>query len=331
MDGPGPYAGPTKVLVDSEAEIKAAIDRYKQLGYEQIKVYSSMRPELVPFITRYSHENGLRVSGHVPAFMIAEEAIRQGYDEIQHMNFLFLNFMPDVRDTRTPARFTAVAERGADLDLQSAAVRSFVDLMKTKGIVSDPTLIVFEGLFTSHPGEISPDKAEIANRFPPQVRRGFLTGGLPIPEGKDERYLASFHRMLDFAKLLYDSGVTIVGGTDGMPGFDLARELELYVDAGIPAPKVLQIATLGAARVMKHDGQVGSIEPGKLADLVIIDGDPTVNIHDLRNVVTVIKDGNVFDSREVQRAIGMVPRLMTPGRKTHSGTGAGTGPLGRLP
>ena len=167
---------------------------------------------------------------------------------------------------------------------------------------------MFEGLFTSHPGEISPDKAEIANRFPPQVRRGFLTGGLPIPEGKDERYLASFHRMLDFAKLLYDSGVTIVGGTDGMPGFDLARELELYVDAGIPAPKVLQIATLGAARVMKHDGQVGSIEPGKLADLVIIDGDPSVNIHDLRNVVTVIKDGNVFDSREVQRAIGMVPR-----------------------
>ena len=93
-----------------------------------------------------------------------------------------------------------------------------------------------------------------------------------------------------------------------MAGFDLARELELYVEAGIPAPKVLQIATLGAARVMKHDAQIGSIEPGKLADLVIIDGDPSVNIHDLRNVVTVIKDGNVFDSRDVQRAIGMVPR-----------------------
>jgi imidazolonepropionase-like amidohydrolase len=100
----------------------------------------------------------------------------------------------------------------------------------------------------------------------------------------------------------------MVGVTEGLAGFDLARELELYVEAGIPAPKVLQIATLGAARVMKHDGQMGSIEPGKLADLVIIDGDPTVNIHDLRNVVTVIKDGNVFDSREVQRAIGMVPR-----------------------
>ena len=308
MDGPGPYAGPTKVLVNSEAEIKAAIDRYKQLGYEQIKVYSSMRPELVPFITRYAHENGLRVSGHIPAFMIAEQAIRQGYDEIQHMNFLFLNFTPDVQDTRTPARFTTVAERGADLDLQSAPVRAFVDLMKTKGTVSDPTLVVFEGLFTARPGQISPDKAEIADRFPPQVRRGFLTGGLPVPEGKDERYRASFRRMLDFARLLNDSGVTIVAGTDGMAGFDLARELELYVDAGIPAPRVLQIATLGAARVMKHDAQLGSIQPGKLADLVIIDGDPTVNIHDLRNVVTVIKDGNVFDSREVQRAIGMVPR-----------------------
>jgi hypothetical protein len=240
--------------------------------------------------------------------MTAEDAIRQGYDEIQHMNFLFLNFMPDVKDTRTPTRFTAVAERGAELDLRSGAVRSFVDLLRIRGIVIDPTLIVFEPLFTARPGEISPDKAEVANRFPPQVRRGFLTGGLPIPEGKDERYRASFRHMLDFAKLLYDSGVTIVAGTDGMAGFDLARELELYVDAGIPAPKVLQIATLGAARVMKHDGQLGSITPGKLADLVIIDGNPTVNIHDLRNVITVIKDGNVFDTREVQRAIGVAPR-----------------------
>src|SRR5205085_4589777 len=93
LDGPGPYAGPTKVLVNSEEEIRAAIDRYKKLGYEQIKVYSSIRPELVPFITSYSHRNGLRVSGHIPAFMNAEQAVREGFNEIQHMNFLFLNFM----------------------------------------------------------------------------------------------------------------------------------------------------------------------------------------------------------------------------------------------
>ena len=308
MDGPGPYAGPTKVLVNSEEEIRAAIDRYQKLGYEQIKVYSSMRPELVPFITRYAHENGLRVSGHIPAFMLAEQAVRDGYNEIQHMNMLFLNFMPDVQDTRTPARFTAVAERGADLDLQSPQVRAFIDLLKSRSIVIDPTLGVFEGLFTDRPGTVSSVFAEIADRFPAQIRRGFLTGGLPVPEGKDARYRAAFTKMLAFTKLLHDSGVQIVAGTDGLAGFQLPHELELYVDAGIPAPAVLQLATLGAARVMKHDNELGSIDVGKLADLIIIDGDPTTDIHALRRVTSVIKDGLLFDPREIESAIGMAGR-----------------------
>ena len=67
-----------------------------------------------------------------------KQAVEQGYDEIQHMNFLFLNFMRDVTETRTPARFTSVAERGADLDLQSTEVRTFIDLLKRRSIVSDP-------------------------------------------------------------------------------------------------------------------------------------------------------------------------------------------------
>ncbi|HEY8134178.1 MAG TPA: amidohydrolase family protein [Thermoanaerobaculia bacterium] len=308
MDGPGPYAGPTKVLVNSEEEIRAAIDRYKKLGYEQIKVYCSMRPELVPFITRYAHENGLRVSGHIPAFMLAEQAVRDGYNEIQHMNMLFLNFMPDVQDTRTPARFTAVAERGADLDLQSPQVQAFIDLLKSRSIVIDPTLGVFESLFTDRPGTVSSVFAEIADRFPAQIRRGFLTGGLPVPEGRDARYRAAFTKMLAFTKLLHDSGVPIVAGTDGLAGFQLPRELELYVDAGIPAPAVLQLATLGAAQVMKHDNELGSIDAGKLADLIIIDGDPTTDIHALRRVTSVIKGGVLFDPREIESAIGMAGR-----------------------
>jgi hypothetical protein len=308
MDGPGPYAGPTKILVSTEDEVRTAIDRYKKLGYEQIKVYSSIRPELVPFITRYAHENGLRVSGHIPALMFADQAVQQGYNEIQHMNFLFLNFMRDVTETRTPARFTTVAERGADLDLQSADVRAFVDLLKSKSIVSDPTLTVFEGMFTDRPGVMSSVFAEVGDRFPPQVRRGFLAGGLPVPEGKDARYRASFQKMLQFTKLLYDSGVQIVAGTDGMAGYQLPRELELYVDAGIPAPAVLQIATIGAARVMKHDSEVGSIEPGKLADVILIDGNPAANIHDLRKVTMTIRGGVMFDPREIERVIGVTVR-----------------------
>ncbi|HEX9493556.1 MAG TPA: amidohydrolase family protein, partial [Thermoanaerobaculia bacterium] len=178
----------------------------------------------------------------------------------------------------------------------------------SKSIVSDPTLGVFEGLFTDRPGVMSPVFAEVADRFPPQVRRGFLIGGLPVPEGKDARYRASFHKMLQFTKLLYDSGVRIVGGTDGMGGYQLPHELELYVDAGIPAPAVLQIATIGAARVMKHDGEIGSIEPGKLADVILIDGNPAADIHALRKVALVIRGGTVFDPREIESALGMAGR-----------------------
>ena len=137
------------------------------------------------------------------------------------------------------------------------------------------------------------------------MRRGFLTGGLPVPEGKDARYRAAFQKMLQFTKLLYDSGMQIVAGTDGMAGYQLPRELELYVEAGIRAPAVLQIATIGAARVMKHDSEIGSIEPGKLADVILIDGNPAVNIHDLRKVTTVIRGGVMFDPREIERVIGV--------------------------
>jgi cytosine/adenosine deaminase-related metal-dependent hydrolase len=305
IDGSGPFTGPTKLIVDSEDDARKVIDRVAPLGFEQTKIYSSIKPELVPFIAKYSHEHGMRVSGHIPAGMRAEEAVRAGYDEIQHANMLFLNFMPDVKDTRTPARFTTVGERGALLDLNSDEVKNFIALLREHKTVSDPTLNVFENLFVARKGTIDPSYAAIADRLPPQVRRGFLTGGLTIPDGMDQRYRDSFAKMLALVKLMHDSGITIVAGTDSLPGFGLHRELELYVQAGIPAPEVLRIATLGAATVARRDKDLGTIEAGKLADMVLIDGDPAKNISDIRRVVLVVKDGKVFYPSEIDREIGV--------------------------
>jgi imidazolonepropionase-like amidohydrolase len=305
VDGSGPYAGPTKMLVDNEEQARAAIDTYASKGFEQIKIYSSVKPELVPVMAQYAHSKGLRVSGHIPAFMRAEEAVRAGYDEIQHVNMLMLNFMPDVKETQTRLRLTAPAERSASIDLKSAEVKAFIDLLRERHTVVDPTLGVFEGSYVARKGTMSPVLAGAADRLPPQVRRGALTGGLPVPEGKDQTYRDSFANMMRMVRMLYDAGVPIVAGTDGMAGFALHRELELYVQAGIPAPEVLRIATLGAATVMHRDERLGSIAPGKLADLVIVDGDPTANISDVRKVRTVVKDGVVFDAGEVGEAIGV--------------------------
>jgi imidazolonepropionase-like amidohydrolase len=308
MDGRGPYTGPTKVFVDTEAEARSAIENYAKLGYEGIKVYSSIKPELVPTIVKLAHAKGLRVSGHVPAFMTAQQFVEAGVDEIQHINMLFLNFWFDeVKDTRTPARFTAVAERAATLDLNSQRVQSFIRLLKDRNIVIDPTLTAFEGMFVDRPGKMSVSFAAIADRLPPQVRRGFLAGGLPVPEGKDALYRESQLATLQMTKLLYDSGITIVAGTDDLAGFTLHRELELYVKAGIAPHDVLRIATLGAARVAHKDQELGSIKPGKLADLVLVDGDPAKRISDVRHTALVIKDGAFYEPAALYKALGVKP------------------------
>jgi imidazolonepropionase-like amidohydrolase len=307
IDGRGPYQGPTKVFADTEEEARQAIDNYARLGYIQIKVYSSLKPELLPKIVEMAHAHGMRVSGHVPSGMNAEQFVRAGVDEIQHMNFILLNFMPQVKDTRTPARFTEVAAHGAEIDPQSDQVRALIELLKERKIVLDPTLSIFEGMIDDRPGKIAAGFAAVAANMPAQVRRGFLYGGLEVPDGMDQRYRDSFQRMLDMAKAFYDAGITIVAGTDSMAGFSLHRELELYASAGIPAPKVLQLATLGAARVVKRDGELGSITPGKLADMILVEGDPAAHISDVRRVRTVIKDGVVYQVADLDRALGVRP------------------------
>jgi imidazolonepropionase-like amidohydrolase len=113
--------------------------------------------------------------------------------------------------------------------------------------------------------------------------------------------------MLRMVNELYKSGITIVAGTDGSAGFGLHRELELYVRAGIPPTEVLRIATLVAARVMKHDDERGSIAPGKLADVILVDGDPSTNISDIRKVSTVVRNGVVYKSADIYRALSIKP------------------------
>jgi imidazolonepropionase-like amidohydrolase len=307
IDGRGPYQGPTKVFADTEEEAKAAIDNYARLGYIQIKVYSSLKPELLPKIVEMAHAHGMRVSGHVPSGMIAEQFVRAGVDEMQHMNFVFLNFMPQVKDTRTPARFTEVAAHGAEIDPKSEQVQAFIQLLKEHKIVLDPTLSIFESMLDDRPGKMAQGYAAVADSMPAQVRRGFLYGGLPVPAGQDQRYQDSFQRMLDMARTFYDAGIPIVAGTDSYAGLALHRELELYQKAGIPAAKVLQLATLGAARVVKRDSELGSIAPGKLADVILVDGDPAAHISDIRRVKTVVKDGVVFQVADMDKAMGIIP------------------------
>jgi imidazolonepropionase-like amidohydrolase len=200
-----------------------------------------------------------------------------------------------------------VAQRGADLDLNSPQVQSFIKLLKDHHTVIDPTLAIFEEMLTAPPGKLSAGDATIVNRLPPQVRRSLLSAGLTPPPGMEEHYQQSFTRMMEMIGLMYRAGIPIEDGTDSMAGFTLQRELELDVQAGVPPNKVLQDATFNAARIMKLDGDLGSIEPGKLADLTLVNGDPMDRISDVRKTAVVVKDGIVYKPQELYSAIGVLP------------------------
>lgn len=240
--------------------------------------------------------------------MTAEQFVLDGADEIQHMNFLFLNFWPDVKETRTPARFIEPGKRAAGIDLNSKQVTDFLALLKQHHTVIDPTMGVWESTYTSRPGGVPELDAPMFNRLPIQVQRGIKTAGdaLPAPDAAtDKVYRESYANMVRMLKKLYDSGIQIVAGTDAGSGYAFGRELEIYVQAGIPAPEVLRMATLEAATVMHLDKDFGSITPGKYADLILVDGDPTHNISDIRKVDTVVKNGAIFRPLEMYPAFGI--------------------------
>jgi imidazolonepropionase-like amidohydrolase len=308
IDGPGPFEGPIKVLAATPEEARLRVDHYADLGYVQIKIYSSVKPDLVPVIIDEAHKRGLRVSGHVPAGMTAQQFVLDGADEIQHMNFVFLNFMPDVTETRTPARFIEPGKRAAGIDLNSAQVNQFIALLKEHHTVIDPTLAIWEATYTDRPGKVSEEDAYMFERLPLQVQRGAKTAGeaLPTPDpATDKLYRDSYANFVRMLKKLYDNGITVVAGTDLGKGYSLHRELEIYNQAGIPAPQVLSMATLTAAKVMKRDSDLGSIATGKLADMILVNGDPTTNISDIRKIDTVIKGGAVMVPAEMYPAMGV--------------------------
>lgn len=308
IDGPGPFQAPTGIFVTTPEEAQAAVSRYADLGYVQIKLYSSLKPELVPGIAKLAHERGLRLSGHVPNGMIASQFVEAGADELQHINFIFLNFLASkVKDTRTPERFTAVGANAAKFDLDSKEVKDFINLLIQHHTTVDVTMATFEGMFTGRPGKVSADYAPILSRLPAQVQRGAYSGGLPVTAETDQLYQDSYAAMLRMTKKMYDAGVPILAGTDALAGFMLHRELELEVRAGIPPAKALQIATWNAAKLLKQEKELGSIAPGKKADFMLVDGNPAEHISDIRRCRLVAKNGTLYKSDALYAAIGIRP------------------------
>ena len=285
---------------------KEIVDWYAEQGYQQIKTYSSMEPEWIAPLAEHIHKKGLRLSGHIPAFMTAEEAVDAGFDEIQHINMLFLNFMGSI-DTRKKLRFTEVGEHAHELDLDSPEVAAFLDKLASKGTVVDTTTTVFSSMLLREPGKLDPEFANIADHLPVNVRRQFIGAELDVKPEHREDYDLSAQALLDMVLKLHEHKVPMVAGTDGIPGFTLLRELELYAKAGIPNADVLRTATMIPAQIVGDFNNSGSISAGKNADLVLLDGNPLEDITALRRTALVIEGQNLYRPDELYEAMGIKP------------------------
>ncbi|NUS39615.1 MAG: amidohydrolase family protein [Lysobacter sp.] len=308
IEGESPMSARNGFVIRNMDEVKHAVDWYAAHGYPQIKIYNSFPKDLLRETTAYAHSKGLRVSGHIPAFLRAQQAVEQGYDEIQHINQVLLNFyVDDKTDTRTLARFYLPAQKTADLDFDSKPVQDFIGLLARRHIVVDPTLTTFDFL-RQRAGELSQAYAAVADHMPPDVQRGLRVAEMDIPDDATAaRYEKSYEKMVDFTGRMYRAGVPLVAGTDALPGFTLQRELELYVQAGLTPSQALQVATWNGARYARVLDDRGSVTQGKRADLVLFDGDPTKDIADIRKVALVLKDGDAYYPSEIDTALGIRP------------------------
>jgi len=310
VDRKHPLAAQGALTVTSQAETLAAVRKIKDAGLWGVKFYTSMDPKWIAPGAAEARRLGLHVNGHVPATMRPIEAVRAGYDEITHLNFVMMQAMPQevVDKANTAARIEGPAKYAKDVDLGSPEMRAFVAELKERGTIIDPTLVIFELTMAMEGGTPAPAYAPYVGILSPVLDRAFKAGGHPLVEGytRDD-YRKSFAKMVDLVRVLNEAGVPIVAGTDGW-GMELVRELELYQQAGFTPAQALQSATIVPARVVGADQRTGSIAVGKEADLVLVDGDPSSDLGVLRCVVTVVSDGYVMDGDELRKAAGFSGR-----------------------
>jgi imidazolonepropionase-like amidohydrolase len=278
IDGPGPR-GLGAIRAATAEEARQRVNRYHDAGFVQIKIYSSVAPDVLRAIAAEAHRLGMTVTGHVPDGMNAFGAIDAGLDQINHAQYL-----------------TAVADSGPE---------TLIAALKRRKTVVDPTLALYELL--SRPLNQPIDTFEPGIRKVARELEAPLGGFGSAPEFAAQRR-RQFDDEVALVGRLHRAGIPIVAGTDqSVPGHSLHRELELYVRAGFSPLEALQAATIVPARAMKNESDSGTIEPGKRGDLIVLDGNPLDDIHNTRRIHRVISGGRVFDPAPLWQSVGFRP------------------------
>ena len=282
------------VQVETPDEARAAVRHYKEAGYEQIKIRNNVKLETLKVICAEAHRLGMTVTGHVPDGMNALQAVEAGMDQLNHINYVLTGFFPKRNRNNPPV----------SINLEAPSIKYALKFFKEHGTVIDPTAAVLELMLRPMNVAIASFEPGVTKVAPELIVQINKKGG---PAEEAEGLVLVINMLLKLVGALHHAGVPIVAGTDvGVPGHTLYRELELYVKAGLTPLEAIQAATITPARVMKLDNEVGTIEPGKRADLIVVDANPLGNIRNIRKVKYVIAQGRLFDSAKLWESVGFI-------------------------
>lgn len=279
------------------------VSKYYDLGYKQIKIYTSIEPDVLKVLAEEAHKRGITVTGHVPrAVGNTIAAVESGMDQLSHRALFLSLLFPDKTTTELGRLYLA----GNDIsDEQIDKATAFFLKHKT---VLDPTIAldVVRGVSRGLPIEtVEPDAGRIAYELFEGKR--FRAGVSPARSKRaQEDYTIAMKIIGDF----YRAGVPIVAGTDNVvPVYSLYLEIETYHKLGGLTPlEAIKTATIIPARAMGLDSETGTLEVGKEADIAILEKNPLLNIEHLRTVSAVVTNGNYYQSNPLWKAADFNPR-----------------------
>ena len=272
----------------SEKEIRDEVDRWVGQGVVSLKIKQAT-PEEARIIIDQAHQHGATTAGHLANYNVeydisTREAILMGMDRIEHQLTLALS----------------------EEDPRSAETPEIVTLMLKHKVFYGANLQMYGGILFREKYLSDMVWANEADYFTPYAQTLLEERGAPPPESE----MAEFNQRVAELMALYEAGGEdlLLVGTDEpvytslLPGFAYHRELFAMNKVGLPPATVLKAATLNGARALGVADRLGSVEVGKLADLVIVEGNPLKDIRAAREIRWVIKEGNVYDPKELLRS-----------------------------
>jgi imidazolonepropionase-like amidohydrolase len=298
IDGSGP-GSLGAVTADTPEQAIAWVEKYKAAGARQIKIYSSVKPEVVRAIAQAAHQRGMTVTGHIPSGMKAIEGVEDGMDQINHIQYELPYFTDPVNGADgKPDRHAMPV-----LDLDGPRAKALIAALKEHHTVLDPTMALFESFTNTVPlNQLEPG----LDHVPAQLHEAL--DAPPATGDKAPLAAARWNAMMATLRALHAAQIPIVAGTDqAIPGYSLHRELEIYVQAGFTPLEALQSATIVAARALGVESEAGSLTPGKRGDVLLLDADPLADIHNSRKVFRTIAAGAVYTPAPLWQSVDFAP------------------------